>query len=301
MFSSPDDQPNVPASKQHTIDDLCQVDLHTQFVSAIGRQLWQTIYRRQRDLIEGQSLEVFCALLKKEALEIAVQEDRWDLALERSTEAMVAYLAQRPPLRQQIPPWVRAHFPQDFGLRALLFVHEQDDGVRIGFLPDFEKSMRLFRRNSTQAGWKRALVARKDREGESEVARYNADQADIRLDFVQRFMSMRQLCLGIYFESLRLSRVSLEDLPSTQLQQAFFEVSPRRLVRYTLSMCPLQTVVDRPTSYAFSTEQIWQLTPTFEAALATGSRTLSHVFGKVILAPPAIDLEQLYLWVNPED
>jgi hypothetical protein len=81
--------------------------------------------------------------------------------------------------------------------------------------------------------FERKILIRFDTDGEEEiVAKYSANQIQIKLDYIKKFLSVKVMSLALFFEIKRFSLLTIEDLGFKE----HYKTVKRKNIRYTKSI-----------------------------------------------------------------
>jgi hypothetical protein len=230
-----------------SLDYLLQRDLITDFIPRIGKDTWQVVYAiDDRDL---DTFAVFSALLEPNSVKRALKENGWDLHIGNGLPGF----SQCWHKGKETTTYHR--FGTE-GIRPLVVVREFR-----GAWPSYIELCEEFRHfhNLAEDQENQCLLDFDESGYKVEVAKISEHRVDIDFVYLRRFLAATQLYLAIYFESVRYSRIRLDDVPENQ-----------RLLEY------------RDTSSRYS---LHVATCDFHKGFLTFSRLL----GKVIIPPPPID------------
>jgi hypothetical protein len=230
------------------LDYLLQRDLITGFIPRIGKDTWQVVYAIEDRYPD--TFAVFSALLERKAVKGALKEEGWDLRIGDGL----------PCFSQSLHKGKKTTSYHRFGtegIRPLVVVREFR-----GAWPSYIELCEEFRHfhNLAEDHENQCLLDFDESGYKVKVAKISEHQVEIDFVYLRRFLAATQLYLAIYFESVRYSRIRLDDVPENQ-----------RVVEYrdTLSRYSLHVA-----TCGF-----------FHKDFLTSSRLL----GKVIIPPPPIE------------
>jgi hypothetical protein len=251
------------------VDYLLQRDRITDFIPSIGKVTWQVVYAIDDEYPD--TFAVFSALLELEAVKKALEKDSWDLHI---GDGLPGFSRSG----QKAKETTTYHRFGTEGIRPLVVVREFH-----GAWPSYIELCEEFRHfhNLAEDHENQCLLDFDESGYKVEVNKISEHRVDINFVYLRRFLAATQLYLAIYFDSVRCSRIRLDDVPESQ-----------RVVEYrdTLSRYSLHVA-----------------TCGFHKEFLTSSRLL----GKVIISPPPIhecgkrpfDIEQevsYIIGVNPD-
>ncbi len=197
------------------LEYLLQADLLANVIPALGTEQWQPLYVSQHSRPDRFGL--YCALLGGPAAEQAVQRDGWDLKIGDGLPGFSGGYARDGKIDATYH-----RFGDSRGVRPLV-VYRDFHGV----FPDYVELCEEFRHYHNLADDpKRGLLLDFDDSGyEIEVARIAPKQVDVRLRYLKQFLAGTRLHLGIYIDSVRYSKIPLDQIAEDQreliVQQEF--------------------------------------------------------------------------------
>ncbi|GIV89163.1 MAG: hypothetical protein KatS3mg055_1681 [Chloroflexus sp.] len=229
------------------IDYLLQRDLITGLIPRVGKDVWQVVYA-----IDDKSPDrfaIFSALLEPHVVQDALNEDSWDLHIGDGL----------PGFSQTWQSGKETTIYHRFGtegIRPLVICRDFHD-----VWPSYIELCEEFRHfHNLAEDRKNQRFLDFDESGyEIEVAKIFERRVEINWRYLRRFLAATQLYLAVYFDSVRYSRMNLEDVPKKQ-----------RLLKHR----------DATSHYSLHVR-----TCDFHEEF----RTFSRLLGKVIIAPPPIE------------
>ena len=228
------------------LDYLLQRDLITDFIPRIGKDAWQVVYAI--DDKYPDTFAVFSALLEPQAVQKALKEDGWDLHIGNGLPGF----SQSWQKEKEITTYHR--FGTE-GVRPLVIYRNFH-----GAWPSYIELCEEFRHfHNLAEDHQRRLLLDFDESGyKIEVARIVERRVEIDWAYLRQFLSATQLYLAVYFDSVRYSRIRLDDVPENQRLLEYRDTSSR----YSLHVA----AYDSPKDFL----------------------TFSRLLGKVIIPPPPI-------------
>lgn len=192
--------------KRNSLEYILQSDLLTGFIPALGTDQWQALYVSQDSRPDRFGL--YCALLNDSAAKQAVQRDGWDLKIGDGLPGFSGGYTQDGTMQATYH-----RFGDSRGPRPLV-VYREFHGAFANYLELCEE----FRHYHNLAhDTKRNLLLDFDKSGyEIEVARLAPKRIDVRLRYLKQFLAGTGLHLGIYIDSVRYSKISLDHIPQDQ-------------------------------------------------------------------------------------
>jgi len=239
----------MSASKDYRLDldYLLQQDLITNFIPRIGKDPWQIAYAI--DDKHPDRFAIFCALLEPEAVSKALKDNSWDLHIGDGLPGFSLFWQDG----KEITIYHR--FGID-GVRPFV-IYRGFHGARPSYLELCEE-FRHF--HNLAEDHQRQVFLDFDESGyEIEVAQITDRQVKINWKYLRQFLAATQLHLAIYFDSVRYSRIPLQNVPKED-----------RWLKYR-------------------DEKIWYSRSVVECDFQADYRTFSRLLGKVIIAPPPIE------------
>lgn len=239
----------MSASKDYRLDldYLLQQDLITNFIPRIGKDPWQIVYAI--DDKHPDRFAIFCALLEHEAVSKALEDNSWDLHIGDGLPGFSLF-------------W------QD-GKEITIYHRFGIDGVRPfviyrdlhGAWPSYLELCEEFRHfHNLAEDHQRQVFLDFDESGyEIEVAKIKDRQVKINWKYLRQFLAATQLYLAIYFDSVRYSRIPLQNVPKEDRWLKYRDEK----IRYSRSVV--------------------------ECDFQADYHTFSRLLGKVIIAPPPIE------------
>lgn len=229
------------------LDYLLQRDLITDFIPRVGNDAWQVVYAI--DDKHPDTFAVFSALLEPQAVQKALEQDSWDLHIGDGLPGFIQSWQKR----KETTTYHR--FGTD-GIRPLVIRRD----FHAAWPPYIELCEEFRHFHNLAEDQKNQRFLDFDESGyEIEVANIFERRVEINWGYLRRFLTATQLCLAIYFDSVRYSRIRLEDILEKQ-----------RLLEHR----------DATSRYSLHVREC-----DFHKAFPTFSRLL----GKVIIAPPPIE------------
>lgn len=232
--------------KPDTIEFLLQLDVIQEFLPKIGKELWQTLYCISDNPPHRSSM--WCALLDREAVARALENDSWDLSIGDGSPGFSRSLAES---KESI---TYHRFGGAGGVRPLVLYRSFH-----GAFPQYAEIDEEFRLYHNLAEDKpRGLLLSFDSSGrEIEVVRIRSKEVRAQLKYLRQFQAGVGLYLALFIDSVRYSKIPIGDIPSDEIKR----VEVNDLVRWR------RNVVESRSEDKFL--------------------TFSRFLGKVILPPPA--------------
>lgn len=227
---------------------LLQQDLIAEFIPNIGKSPWQTVYTISDK--DSDRFAIFSALLEPQAVEKALQSDRWDLSIGDGLPGF----SQSWQDGEVTTTYHR--FGNDEGIRSLV-IHRSFHGAWSPYLELCEE-FRHFH-NLAENRQRQVLLDFDESGYEVEVAKLTEDEVKVNWSYLRQFLAATQLHLAIYFDSVRCSQVPLDRVPQE-----------KRVLKACLGTARYSLHVD-------------------ECDFRKDFSTLSRLLGKVIIAPPPIE------------
>ncbi len=224
---------------------LLQLDIMGELLGSIGREQWQTLYVSRED---GSSrFGVWCALLDGDAAERALDDEGWDLRIGEGRPGFI----QTSCGGQEATTYHR--FGESDGVRPLVLCRSFH-----GAFPQYCELAEEFRLYHNLAEDRpRGLLLAFDSSGrEIDVAQLGATEVRAQTRYIHQFQAGSALHLAIYIDSVRWSRIPIDQVPEADRRHVERGSSSRW--RRTVEACDLRE------DYV----------------------TLSRILGKVILKPP---------------
>lgn len=194
-------------------------DLRHYAEHKLGTEEWLTLYSFKDDTDDSRET-IFCALVSPDHLDESLSDTNWDLTpgdggphLEGRGDDSYRYVRIG---EEPVEPFVlRRHFP---GPRPSYCELSEEFRLFLGLYED-KKTGELFQYN--EAG------------DEVVVARVTADTVQVRLRHLKEYLTVRDMCLVIFFEYARFSTSTLDDLglsPETRWDKRTDNLAYRGLV-----------------------------------------------------------------------
>ena len=188
--------------KRSSLEYILQADLLTRVIPTLGTEQWQPLYVSQDS--HPDRFGLYCALLDSSASKGAVQRDGWDLKIGDGLPGFSGGYTRDGKMEASY---------HRFGVRPLVVYREFHGGF-----PSYLEVCEEFRHYHNLAhDTKRGLLLDFDQSGyEIEVARLAPKRIDMRLRYLKQFLAGTGLHLGIYIDSLRYSKIPLDQIPEDQ-------------------------------------------------------------------------------------
>lgn len=247
----------MAAPENQALDFILQLDVTGELLASVGQRGWQVLYRS--DDSDSHRLGIWCALLDDGAAARAMNHDGWDLLLGDG----------RPGFSQSYSDGraiTRYERSGDRGARPLLR-YRAFHGAFKRYI-EVDEEFRLYH-DLAEDKPRNVLLAFDASGREIEVVRILPSEVQAQLKYLRQFQAGTRLHLGIFIDSVRYSRLSLEDVPEHQRRAS--EVSLAARWCRTVSECDFRG------DYSI----------------------FSRVLCKAILAPPPI--EQAGIWPFESD
>ncbi len=239
----------MSASKdyRHDLDYLLQQDLINKFMLRIGKDPWQIIYAIADK--HPDRFAIFSALLEPQAVKKALRENNWDLHI---GDGLPGFSRSS----QEGKETITYHRFGTEGVRPLVICRDFH-----GSWPSYLELCEEFRHfhNLADDKERKILLDFDDSGREIEVARITDQKVEVSWKYLREFLAATQLYLAIYFDSVRYSRIPLQDVPEDKRQLEYHN----EISRYSRNITECDFIED------FS--------------------TFSLLLGKVIIAPPPIE------------
>lgn len=239
----------MSASKDYRLDlgYLLQQNLITGFIPRVGKDAWQVVYAIEDK--HPDTFAIFSALLDPQALQTALEQDGWDLHIGDGLPGFIQSW-------QKEKKTTTYHRFGTEGIRPLV-IHRDFHGA---WLPYTELCEEFRHFHNLAEDQKNQRFLDFDESGyEIEVAKISERRVEINWGYLRRFLAATQLHLVVYFDSMRYSRMNLEDVSEKQ-----------RLLEHR----------DATSRYSLHVRG---------CDFHEEFRTLSRLLGKVIIAPPRIE------------
>jgi len=193
------------ADKRIDLNYLLQADLIDSVIASTGKQQWQPLYLSQDT--HPDRFGLFCALLTDKAAEKALEHDSWDICI---GDGLPGFSQDWSDGEQ----YAEYHRYGGIGGVRPLIIYRQFYGA----FPSYLELCEEFRHYHNLADDpKRGVLLDFDKSGyEIDVARIAPQQIKVRLKYLRRFQAGTQLHVGIYIDSVRYSKLRLEDIPPEQ-------------------------------------------------------------------------------------
>ncbi len=193
----------MSASKDYRvdIDNLLQRDLITGFIPRVGKDVWQVVYA-----IDDKSPDrfaIFSALLESHVVQDALNKESWDLRIDDGLPGF----SQTWQAGKETTTYHR--FGNE-GIRPLVIRRDFH-----GAWPSYIELCEEFRHfhNLAEDQRDRRFLDFDESGYEIEVAKIFDQRVEISWAYLTRFLAATQLYLAVYFDSVRYSRINLEDVP----------------------------------------------------------------------------------------
>ncbi len=180
---------------------LLQADVRDSFIPGIGKTQWQKVYESHLDLHD--TWVVFSALLEEHYLPSALKRDSWDL---RAGEGLPGF-CQSMEKGETATTYIRYGHSSD--IRPFVIIREFH-----GAWPRYAEICEEFRHLHNLAhDTNRNVLLDFDRSGyEIEVVRIGNLCVEVNLQYLKQFLAATRLNLAIYFDSVRYSKIPLEEV-----------------------------------------------------------------------------------------
>lgn len=238
---------NAPKDKRLDLEYLLQKDIINRFIPSLGKEPWLIVYAINDE--EHDRFAIFSALLELQAAKEALGDSSWDLSIGDGLPGF----SQSWEGEEKIITYHR--FGKE-GIRPLVILRDFHDAW-----PSYPELCEEFRHfhNLAEDHQHQILLDFDDSGYEVEVVRITEHQVEVNWRYLLQFLAATQLHLAIYFDSVRYSKIPLDDVSEGDREH---EHKDNRS-RYSLHVV--------------------------ECDFNSNFHTYSRLLGKVIISPPPIE------------
>ncbi len=184
--------------------DLRLADFIKNVETDLGKTESVTVFEfldGQKDIDSGA---YFSALIPNSKFKEVLDKDRWDLLIDGGRPGFVTHHENGKPVTE--------YYRFDEGIEPLVywrtFTGRKESHIEIS--EEFRLYFNLFENNLSSN--KRVLIYTDDDGEEDDVALIEKDKASIKLKYIKEFLAAKQMHLAIYFEVMRFSLQTIEEL-----------------------------------------------------------------------------------------
>lgn len=179
--------------------DLTFVDWQRSIRNALGKKQWIVVYAHKES--EYEVISFYSALIPIEMISEILENASWDLSMGHGFPGFIYYGATND------TKYFR--FGKDNGIEPLVFLRDFH-GIKKPYKEILEEFRHFFNLYHDK---KNNKYIRIDENGdEDNVVMLYKDKIEIKLRYIKEFLSIKKMCLAIYFDLLRYSSGSLEEL-----------------------------------------------------------------------------------------
>lgn len=232
----------------NNLDFLLQLDVIEDLIPKIGKEQWQTLYRKTD--VAPHRFSIWCALLDEDYVEKAIAHDSWDLMVGNGKPCYSTSWAGD----KEVITYHR--FGNIYGVRPLV-LHRSFLGAFPQYI-EVDEEFRLYHNLAEDRN--RGLLLSFDESGrEIEVVRFTPNKVNVRLKYLRQFQAGIGLHFAIYIDSVRYSQILFAEVPPDEIKRVEID---------TLSRCRWCRSIAK-------------------CGFRDDYQTISRLLVKVILAPPS--------------
>jgi hypothetical protein len=178
----------------------------------LGKTEWIKIFSLDDSEGSNEHITYFCALISNDKVPEVLQNYRWDLRLDGGRPGFVTYYIQGEPITKY------QRYP-DEGIEPLVywrtFSGRKDSFVEIS--EEFRLYFNLFEIKKSDE--EKVFIYTNDDGDEDEVIRIEKDEVFVKLKYIKEYLAAKQSHLAIYFELMRFSEQTLEDIGQKEINE----------------------------------------------------------------------------------
>lgn len=180
--------------------DLKFTDWIDKIKGNLGKEEWITVYSSNKNDFEAATF--YCALIPNDKVEKSLSNPDWDLTIGSGFPGFVIHFKNRKKIREYY------RFSSS-GVEPLIF-RRSFRGGKDGYLEISEEFRHYF--NLYEDKKNKKFINTDDNGDEEDVMLMGENEIKIKLKFLKEFLAVKKMHLAIYFDLLRLSEKTIEEV-----------------------------------------------------------------------------------------